>query len=86
MYMKPEGRQFLALVQLPRGALSSSVCVCVCVYIYIYYNNIYTSIEYSRSSKCPSCLELHSQEKKAAYCTRVFIKASYLKTKKLEII
>ena len=39
MYMKPEGRQFLALVQLPRGALSSSlslyVCVCVCVYIYI---------------------------------------------------
>ena len=39
MYMKPEGRQFLALVQLPRGALSSSVCVCVCVCIYIYILN-----------------------------------------------
>ena len=35
MYMKPGGRQFLVLVQLPRGALPSSLsmylCVCVCV-------------------------------------------------------
>ena len=34
MYMKPGGRQFLVLVQLPRGALPSSLsmymCVCVC--------------------------------------------------------
>ena len=32
MYMKPGGRQFLILVQLPRGALPSSLSMYVCVY------------------------------------------------------